>query len=450
MTLASVSRYNPAQITETDGHGVVVGASMAGLLAARVLSDRFKTVTLIDKDSLPDAPVTRKDVPQGNHIHNMHEAGRQTAEDFFPGFSEELTRTGSVIVDVHRDFHFYIEGGFQAHGPSRIPMYCGSRPLFEYVTRRRVRELDGVTIRDQCQFTDYLVSDDGSAIEGVAIRTTDGTREELPADLVVDATGRTSKTPTWLAAHGYSAPPTDKVEIGMMYSTAFVRRPADVRRAVVVLPSPPRTCGGGMFPVENDRWVMTLFGIHGDHPPADREGFVDYAANLPVPDHHQVITEHGIVSEQIRRYPVPSSLRRRFEDLEKFPDGLVVIGDAIASFNPIYGQGMSVAALEALQLHHTLAADDHENLALEYFQSIKPIVEHAWLLSVGSDSRFSQTAGPKPHGTGLVSRYLSRVIRTARTDETVAELFSRIMVMERRPTSLFRPSIMARVLKPGR
>lgn len=422
---------------------------MAGLLAARVLSDRFERVTLVEKDALPAGPATRSGVPQGNHIHNMHEAGRRSVEDLFPGYSEELTDAGAVIVGVNRDFHFYIDGGFQAHGPSHIPMYCGSRPLFEHVTRRRVRELDNVTIRDRCPFSEYLVDDDGSTVEGVVVRTGDG-HERLSADLVVDATGRTSRTPAWLEDHGYRSPPTDEVTVDVAYSTAFVRRPSSVRRAVVVLPSPPRTCGGGMFPIEDDRWVMTLFGVHGDHPPAEREGFVDYAAKLPVPDHRQAIEEHGLVSDEIRRYPFPSSIRRRYEDLDRFPDGLVVVGDAITSFNPIYGQGMSVAALEALQLHHAMADGDLDDLALRFFERIEPVIDHAWMLSVGSDSRFPQTTGPKPHGTSLVSKYLSRVIRTARTDETVANLFSRIMVMERRPTSLFRPSIVARTLVPGR
>lgn len=449
MTLASVPRYDPSRIDKTGGCAIVLGGSMAGLLAARVLSDRFEEVTVIEKDPLPEDPTTRKGVPQGNHVHNMHEAGRRTIEDLFPGYSEELTKAGAIVVGLHRDFQFYIKDGLLTHGSSHIPMYCASRELIEYITRRRVRTLDNVTIRDGCQFVEYLSNDDDSAVEGVTVRD-ETNREQLPADLVVDATGRTSQTPGWLEEHGYQSPRADEVEIDVVYSTAFVRRPPDVRRTVAVLPSPPRTRGGVMFPVEGDRWVVTLFGIHGDNPPTNLEGFKEYASSLPVSDPERILDEYDVVSDKIKSYPFPSSIRNRYEKLDRFPNGLIVIGDAIASFNPIYGQGMSVAALEALQLHHTIANGGEDDLALRYFQRIESVVEHAWMLSVGSDSRFSQTTGPKPRGTSLVNRYLSRVIQAARTDETVSDLFTKIMVMEREPTDLFRPSIVARVLVANR
>jgi len=420
---------------------------MAGLLSARVLADSFEQVTLVEKDSLPDAPVTRNGIPQGNHIHNLHEAGRKTLDDLFPGFSEEVRAAGGTKIDLNSDFRVYIEDGYQTHGPSQIPMYCASRPLFELITRQRVSEIDNVTLRENCQFIEYLVGQPRPEVEGVLIRQ-DGHEEAVAADLVVDATGRTSRTPNSLPEHGYPTPEVDEVHVDIAYSTAIVNRPEDAKRTRLTLPNPPRKRGAGLFPVENERWLMTLFGVHGDHPPTDPGEFQQFAASLPVDDFQEVIDEHGLESDTIQHYPFPSNKRVRYEDLDRFPEGLLVIGDGIASFNPIYGQGMSVAALEAVQLHHSLAARRNDDLAQRFFQRATNVVDDAWMLAVGSDFQFEQTSGPKPTGTDIVNKYFSRLLRTAQTDGKVADAFHRVIIMEKRPTSLFRPSVLWRVLRP--
>ena len=448
MTLATVPSYDSERIVERDGHAVVVGASMAGLLATRVLVDRFETVTLIDRDPLPDDSSVRRGTPQARHIHVMQKAGQETLEDLFPGYGEALTEAGAQVIDLASDVEIYDNGDFLAHGPNRIQQYSASRPLFEQITRRRVASLDRVTIRDRCHFVDYLHEDDGSTVTGVTVRTEAG-EQEITAELVVDATGRASRTPAWLENHGYTAPPTDEVSIDLAYSTTIVERPADVHWALLVLPDPPRKRGCGIFPIENGRWLVTLGGMHGDHPPTDPAGFYDFAASLPVPNVTRVLDENEQVAEDIYRYPFPSNRRRRYEDLERFPDGLVVIGDAIASFNPIYGQGMSVAALEALQLHHTLATDGDDELPRRFFERAQQVVDDAWNVAVGNDFQFSQTTGPKPVGTDLLNRYITRLNRKAHTDGDLAEAFNRVVIMEDRPSSLFRPSVMWRVLKPG-
>ena len=193
------------------------------------------------------------------------------------------------------------------------------------------------------------------------------------------------------------------------------------------------------------------------HSELEGNGISTDALPLPTPLSHsassdvtRIIDEHERVSADIYKYPIPSNRRRRYEDLERFPDGLVVIGDAIASFNPIYGQGMSVAALEALQLHHTLAIDGDDPLALRFFEQVHQVVDDAWSVAVGSDFQFSETTGPKPVGTDLLNRYIARLNRKAHTDGRLADAFNRVVIMEERPTSLFRPRLVWRVLKPGR
>lgn len=448
MTLAQIPRYDPDNVEPVEGHAVVVGASMAGLLTGRVLADVFDTVTVIDQDPLPDQPTTRRGVPQGAHVHALQEAGRATLEDLFPGYGEELLSAGGLVIDAMSDFIHYEKGGFLADGEQRRPMYCASRPLFEQIVRRRLADFDGVEIRPNCHQTDYLTNEDATAVEGIRAKA-GGDRTELRADLVVDATGRTSQIGTWLEENGYSAPPVDDVHIDIAYSSVLIERPEADRRAFFVPPDAPRTRGAGVFPVENGRWLATIAGVHGDHPPTDVDALREFAETLPVPDVVRIFDEQPWQTDGVAHYPFPSNRRRRFEALDRFPDGLIVIGDAISSFNPIYGQGMSVAALEALVLHHTLAASDGTSNALRFFDDVEPIVDVPWAIAVGGDFEFAETTGPKPRGTDLFNRYIARLLRKAHSDWRLREAIVQVFMMTQPPRSLLRPGTAWRVLKPA-
>lgn len=445
--LASVPRYDADRVSSDGGRAVVIGGGMAGLMTARVLADAFEEVLVVERDDLPDEPVARRGVPQATHPHVLQEAGRATLEDLFPGYGEALLSTGGLLIDVATDAKFYAAGDFLADAPTRLPMYCASRPLFELTARRRLAAHEGVSIRGNCQFLAYDLDAGGSTVTGLSVRTEDGPTETIDSDLVVDATGRTSRTPAWLEDNGYRSPPTDEVHIDVAYSTVTLDRPPGDRRAIIMPPESPRTRGAVAFPIEDGRWLLTLFGIHGDHPPQDPAAFGPFVSRLPVDEFENLLEAHPLVSERVHHYPFPTEVRHRYERLDRFPDGLVVVGDAIASFNPFYGQGMSVAALEALALHHVLAAGV-DDLATRLFERAAGIVDDAWRIAVGADFEFPQTTGPKPSGVGLVNRYLARLNRRAHTDGTLAEAFARVLSMERRPTSLFRPKVLWRVLGP--
>jgi hypothetical protein len=203
-----------------------------------------------------------------------------------------------------------------------------------------------------------------------------------------------------------------------------------------------------VFPAENERWLVTLFGMHGDHPPTEPDELRAFAASLPGPDLERLLDTQSRVSDEIAHYPFPSTRRHRYEGLDRFPDGLVVVGDAIASFNPIYGQGMSVAALEALALHHTLATGGRADLGRRFFDRTEEILDVPWSIAVGGDFEFPQTEGPKPRGTDFFNWYLARLMRKAHTNGKLSEALVRVIMMEKPPTSLFRPGIVWQVLKP--
>lgn len=448
MTLSTTPRYERDRVSNVGEDAVVIGASIAGLTAARVLADGFERVTVIEQDPLPDDTTARKGVPQGRHVHLLLEAGRATLEDLFPGYCEELISTGGLVLDGLRDIVHYEEGDYLANGSVRMPVYFATRPLFEQVLRRQVEGVSNITLRNGCQFVDYLGDGEQPTVRGVLVRDRGTTTEKIPADLVVDATGRTSRTPRWLNAHGYSRPPSDEVHVDVSYSTTVIERPPAKRRNYFVPPSAPQTRGGAAFPVEDGRWLVTLFGVHGDHPPTEMEAFKSFAATLPTSDLERLLDTHTWTTDEIHHYPFPSSVRRYYGDLDRVPEGLLVMGDAICSFNPLYGQGMSVAALESLILHHELASGPIEKLPERFFDRVDSVIEPAWKMAVGSDFGFSQTTGSKPRGADLINRYVSRLLRKAHTDGQLREVFYRVLMMEKPPTALFQPRVAWRVLSP--
>jgi 2-polyprenyl-6-methoxyphenol hydroxylase-like FAD-dependent oxidoreductase len=446
MTLASMQRYDPSRVGNLSGRAVVIGGSMAGLCAARILQDAFAEVVILERDDLPRGPEIRAGAPQTSQPHALLEAGRVTLEDLFPGFSEAVLAAGGLELDMTRDIVWYDRGGAVAEAETPLAALYASRPLFEHVVRERIRDFPDVQIRDECTFVDYEYDADAGRVTGVQFRDEDGVETTLEATVTVDATGRTSRTPRWLERHGYPAPDVDQVSVDVTYSTVRITRPADVQRGVLIAPEPHRPRGAAMLPVEGDRWEVLLQGLHGERAPADRETFLEWAESLPLDEIEQQLREQDWVSD-IQRYPFPASIRRHYETLSRFPDGLVVTGDAIASFNPVYGQGMSVAALDALALHHGLSGGIEE-LGPRVFTQVSDVVDESWRTAVGNDFIFDRTTGPKPFATDLLNSYAGRLVTRAHDDGALTEAFLRVFRLERPATSLLHPRVLWRVLRP--
>jgi len=444
MTLATIPEYNPEQTQRLGDRAIVAGGSMAGLVTARVLSDYFGSVMVIEADEYPDDPVPRRGVPQGTQVHALQESGRATLEALFEGYTDDLLAAGGVEMDSASDLLLYSQSGFLADGTEQIPGYTATRPLVEDVTRRRLEAVEGVEFRTGCRVVDY--SCDGSTVDGVVLRDGPGETTHLPAEFVVDATGRTSVTPDWLERNGYAAPPVEKVDIDVGYSTVTVERSLDEEWGVLATAEAPRTRGGVAFPVEDDCWQLNFHGVHGDHPPGDVDGLVEFASTLPVPHLERLLRERRVMSE-VSQYPFPSSRRQYYERLDDFPEGFAVVGDAIASFNPVYGQGMSVAALDALELHHALAAG-LAGIGPRFFERASDVVDTVWSLAVGADAQFAQTTASVSPVNDLFARYLARFTRRSHSDPALRSAYMRVLSMEQPPQALLRPGLLARVLTP--
>lgn len=432
-------------MTASTSHAIVLGGSMAGLLAARVLADRFARVTLIERDQLPTGAAQRKGVPQGQHLHVLLTRGYNIIGELFPGVRETLVAAGAIVGDMGERMRWHHYGGYKVAGPIGIVGVQVSRPLLESVIRQRVVALPNVTVRAGYDAVEPLADATRAKVTGAIVRSREtGATEHLAADLVVDATGRGSHAPRWLAALGYDVPGESEVQVGITYTTRLYRRdPAHLDWNYVTPTAPAEVRTGGAFPIDGDRWIVTLAGYFGEQAPADEAGFLAYARGLPAPEIADVVASAEPLGDFVTTR-FPASRRRHYERLKRFPRGLVLIGDAICSFNPIYGQGMSIAASEALALGEWL--DGREQEPLRYFKRVAKVIDVAWTLAVGEDFRYPQTSGPKPAGADLINAYVARVHRATLHDPVVLRTFLRVLNLVAPPAALFHPRIAARVL----
>jgi 2-polyprenyl-6-methoxyphenol hydroxylase-like FAD-dependent oxidoreductase len=431
-------------------HAVVLGASMAGLLSARVLASHFDRVTLVDRDAMPEIGVNRRGVPQGRHLHGLHPRGREILEELFPGITARLMTAGAPTGDVVGNLRWQVAGHrFRQPRIGLIGLF-GTRPFLEGHVRARVCALPGVRLAERTDVLGLSATADGGRVIGVRVQRNDGpdSAEVLSADLVVDATGRGSRTPLWLDAMGYGRPAEDRVEIDLGYATRHYRlAPSALGRDLAVLTTPSPRCSRGamLAAMEGDRYTLTAWGIRGDHPPTDPDGFEDFVSTLLFPDIARAIRDAEPLDDPVAvRFPV--MLRRRYERLPAFPQRLLVIGDAICSFDPVYGQGMTVAASEAIALRNLLAAGSAPT-GRRYFRALTPVIDVPWDMAVGGDLAYPSVPGKRTTKIRLLNAYLARLQAAAVTDPSLAEAFVRVIGMVERPEGLLRPDRLVRVLR---
>jgi 2-polyprenyl-6-methoxyphenol hydroxylase-like FAD-dependent oxidoreductase len=422
---------------------------MAGLLAARVLSEHFDVVTIIERDVLPSAAAIRKGVPQAAHAHGLLASGYRTLDQFFPGMMDDLEASGAPRADIVGNFLWFQYGRWKLRHDSGLRGITVSRPCLEAAIRQRVRSRPKVRFVEGTDVVAPVFDTSANRVTGVEVRSrADGEISTLQADLVVDASGRGSQSPKWLDQWGYGRPATESVKVDVGYATrVFERRPGEFFDTVggVIAGTPPLgTRLSAVLAAEGDRWVITLAGCGGDYPPDDEAGWLAFAASLPVPVVHELAAKARPLSE-IVTYRFSANQRRRYERMNKFPGGYLVMGDGMCSFNPIYGQGMSVAALESSALDETLRAG-HEDLARRYFAKASAIIDIPWTIATGEDLRYPDIEGPRPMAFEWLNRYMDKVHALASEDEQVCRQFFEVLNLLAPPASLMTPRVAWKVM----
>ena len=418
----------------------VIGGSLAGLMTARVLADHFEAVTVLERDHIEDQPALHRSIPQGQHLHTLLLGGQQVMASLYPGFIDKLATLGAVRCRAGKDIVFYLPTGkaFSMTGTVREPrdlgfdITCHSRGLLEYCVRQCTRQHPNITFARQST-VQGLVSADGH-IRGLQY-TQSREPQTLATDFVVDASGRRSQTPRWLTELGFQAPEATTIGVDMAYASAKFHVPDDydeTERLLVVMGPPPDFPNAAVMEIiEDQTWHVTLAGRFGDYPPHDAEGFFAFAQGLHTPRLYDLIKGAERVAD-ITTYRFPTSVQRHYERLTTFPEGLIVLGDAISSFNPVYGQGMSSTALQVQALQQLLAERASgprglDGLALAFFPKAAEIIETPWSLAAGRDFAYPETQGQRPADLEESGQYFADVDALSAEDLEVQRLLVEVL-----------------------
>jgi 2-polyprenyl-6-methoxyphenol hydroxylase-like FAD-dependent oxidoreductase len=439
-------------MAELGQHAVVLGASMGGMLAARVLADFYETVTVVDRDELPDHPANRRGVPQGRHAHALLRRGGQIIDELFPGILGEMVAAGApVLADGDLSKIWMSLGGHQltrlgkARDGQAATIYMPSRPFLEGHVRRRLTAVPNVAILSGLDAGEMTSSADRNRITGVRVVNRDsGAEHELTANLIVDAMGRGAHTPNLLESLGYGRPVEDHIVMRTCYVSQPLRIPAGaVEQLVAVGAAPGRPTGMFLLGYENEMWIFTVFGMVGHEPPGDLAGMLSFAQEY-APAHVLAAVRAAEPLGEVIRHRMPSSQWRRYDKMRRFPEGLLVCGDAICSFDPTYGQGMTVSALDAVALRECLVRGRHD-LARRYFRAAAKSIGVAWRLSAGSDLAFPEVQGRRSPSTRATNRLADWVLTGCESDAVIVEKFFRVNNFIDPPVRLLHPSFISRV-----
>lgn len=432
---------------------------MTGLLAGRILANHYEMVTIVERDQFPAEPGFRKGVPQAPHIHVLLVRGQQILNDLFPGLDAALAEAGAPTVNWGME-SINIPGGVRLPGfeSEMITRTC-SRNLLEWHVRRRVAEFTNITMREHCRVEGLVMDPAGERIAGIRVYPGDVgddgkmATEIWEADLVIDTSGRHSQTPKWMQEYGYDAPQETIVNSFLGYATQWYKTPEDFEagwKAILISGRPPDNPRyGGIYPIENNQWIVTLAGIGGIYPPTDdQEAFLGFARQLVNPLIYQALNQAEPISP-IHGFRNTANRWRHYEKLDRWPTNFIVMGDAFCTFNPAYGQGMTVSALSAVALDHHLRT--HKSIDAPRLQKdLARASKNVWRLATGEDLRWETTeadANALGFTTRLAHRYVEKVRLVYQSNSNAARIFFEIAHLIRPPAQLFHPVLLGGVLK---
>jgi 2-polyprenyl-6-methoxyphenol hydroxylase-like FAD-dependent oxidoreductase len=431
---------------------VVIGSGFAGLLASRVLSDYFGQVTIIERDVKPTAPIPRKGVPQGHHIHVLLKAGEEVLSELCPGITDDLLKEGATQAILGKDVRWHLAGQWFPTFERGLNTFFQSRPLLEYVLRQHITNRANISFEYSQRSIGYRLNAAGDCVEATALRdVVTGENWELEADLVVDASGAGTDILKQLSSFQFPLPRESVVEPDFAYSSGFFELPedwSDKVKSILIYPKAPEgTRAGAFVPVEGRRWMVTAAGYCGDYPPTDLEEFLGFLKSLPEPDVFRAVSRGRLVGD-LRSFKFRKGVRRHFEELKRFPKGLLVMGDGMCRANPFFGQGITVAALEARLLDNLMrdvvsqGPTELENISGRFFKNAAKILDISWGMAVGEDFKYSETKGKRP-GHFPITRWFKDRIMSA-NDPVVANQFYRVMHFVDKPSKLATPNILYR------
>ncbi len=437
-------------------NALVIGGSLAGLFTARVLADFFDTVTILDHDIFPETPDHRKGVPQSYHAHGLLPTAFPILEQLFPGIMNDLRLNGAATGSNMVPLAIVSPKGLLPLPKTPGETISFSRPLLEWHVRDRVSKLPEVHIITNTEVKRLISTQDRTRVIGIKMHGLgqEDHATELYADLVVDASGRYSKAQQWLVELGYEALPVETINSKLRYASRFYAKPEQFPSEwlnLIVNGRPPNNHAGLILSVDHGRWHVTLGGMAGIVPPIDEEGFLQWAGDLPDPSIYEALRVAQPLTP-IRGYGTPENHLRHFERMQRWPAGFIVTGDAVCAFNPIYGQGMTVSALDAMTLkgclqeqQHTRRADFEQHFQKQLAKTISP----AWLLATTEDLRRPtvKLRGARPNpALHLLHRYLDLVLYSAIVDPDIAQAYFNVLTLASPPPSLVRPHMVVHVM----
>jgi 2-polyprenyl-6-methoxyphenol hydroxylase-like FAD-dependent oxidoreductase len=440
-------------------HAVVIGGSLAGLMSAAALADFFDHVTVFERDRVEDRAVLHKSVPQGNHIHALLLGGQHVMLLLYPGFTDELKRLGAVRFRPGIDVAFYGPNGKGYNGTQSVkePRDLGleghsmSRGLLEYNVRRRTIALANVELETEVAI-EGLIYDSGR-VRGVRRNGAVGA-QSIEADLVVDAGGRSSHASRWLVEMGVPAPDETTIGVDFAYTSTKYRKPdlacESEPSLLVGGPPPEHTRAAGLFEIEDRTWHVSLAGRFGDYPPTDEAGFLAFAKSLPSPKVYELIKDAERIAD-ISHHRFPTSIWRHYERLQAFPEGFLILGDAICSFNPVYGQGMSSAALQVRELQKVLReraaqARGLDGVASDFFPKAAMAISAPWTLASNFDFAYPQTRGERPPGLTEGAGYFAALDSLQAEDIDVQRLVTEVFHLTKPLSALREEPLLSRIL----
>jgi len=410
------------------------------LLAARALGERFERVLVYERDELASEPMPRKGVPQARHPHVLLAAGAEALSELLPGLFDDVAAQGGFRLDMGRDNNWFHFGSWKRRFECGIEVNVQSRDVLECAIRKQVLRADNVELcRASVAGVDWE--------NGKPRVEADGRREEF--DFLVDASGRASRLPDWLEKAGFPRPREDTVRVDVTYTTACFRprRERDFR-ALLIYPNPPgERRAGGIFPIEGGVVLSGVFGWCGERAEPNDASVLAYARSLPQPEVAEFL-EHAERISEFSTYQFREARLRHYEELAQFPACTVVLGDALCSVDPVFGQGMTVAALSARILE--ACASNHclpdTAVAASFRKRVSAAWKTAWLLSTGEDFRYAEVTGERPFGTAFSHWYTRHVLKLTALDDDVYRRFARVMHLLDSPAALFHPSVLGKVL----